>query len=233
MPSQFEITYRFHLSEGAPVECTVSLDPRTMRIQTPLPATLPAWTALGYERCPNCTLDSDEHPCCPTAAHIVAPIKLFSQIPSFAQARVECVTAERTSFKDCTVAEGLSSLYGIYMTGSGCPVLKVLRPLVRYHMPFATRDETVYRAASLWLLGQYLREFNENETIDLSLRKLSAHYREIGEVNAAFARRIQSAVALDASLNAIVQLDYFAQSSTNFIENGLKDLRAMFSAWHD
>ena len=233
MSSPLDITYRFHLDEGAPVECTVTLDPHTIRNRAPLPTNLPAWTTLDYERCPNCTLDRDEHPCCPTAAHLVAPIELFSKVPSFAQARIDVENANRTISKVCTVQEGLSSLFGIYMTTSGCPILKVLRPLVRFHMPFTSREETVYRAASLWLLGQYLREFDENETYDFSLRKLSAHYREIGQVNAAFARRIQAAAELDASLNAIVLLDCFAKTVPNFIESGLRDLRDLFAAWHE
>lgn len=233
MPSPIDIHYRFHFDESAPVEFAVSLDPYTLLNRAPLPQRPPAWAELGYERCPNCTLDPRVHPWCPTAAHLVAPIEIFSKIPSFARTRIEVEIPERTFSKHCSVQEGLSSLFGIYMTSSGCPILRALRPMVRFHLPFASREETVFRAAATWLIGQYLREAGDGETREISLRGLSERYRQIGLVNAAFSRRIQAAAEMDASLNAIVLLDCFAKTAPLSIENGLRDMRAIFSAWDD
>ena len=233
MNAPLDIHYRFHFDETAPVEFAVSLDPYTLLNRAPLPAAPPPWTRLDYERCPNCTLDARLHPWCPTAAHLVEPIALFSKIPSFARTRIEVEIPERTMSKLCSVQEGLSSLFGIYMTSSGCPILKVLRPMVRFHLPFASREETVFRAAATWLIGQYLRDEGGAAKRGLSLDGLSERYRQIGLVNKAFSRRIQAAAELDASLNAIVLLDCFAKTAPLSIENGLREMRSIFSAWDD
>lgn len=234
MTAPIDIHYRFHFEGTAPVEFAVSLDSYTLLNRAPLPPCPPAWAELNYERCPNCTLDPRIHPWCPTAAHLVEPIEIFSAIPSFARTRIEVEIPERTMSKHCSVQEGLSSLFGIYMTSSGCPMLRALRPMVRFHLPFASREETVFRAAATWLIGQYLREASGGgETREISLRGLSERYRQIGLVNTAFSRRIQAAAEMDASLNAIVLLDCFAKTAPLSIENGLREMRAIFSAWED
>ena len=50
------------------------------------------------------------------------------------------------------------SLIGIYMVTSGCPIMDKLRPMARFHLPFASTEETIYRAISTYLLGQYFLE---------------------------------------------------------------------------
>ena len=37
------------------------------------------------------------------------------------------------------------------MALSGCPVLEQLKPMARFHLPFASVEETIYRAASMYL----------------------------------------------------------------------------------
>lgn len=66
------------------------------------------------------------------------------------------MTEERTYSKDTLLQQGLASLLGIVMTTSGCPVLEPLKPMVRFHLPFATLTETVYRMVSMCLVGPSL-----------------------------------------------------------------------------
>tara|TARA_B100000686_G_scaffold86198_1_gene93073 strand:- start:90 stop:251 length:162 start_codon:yes stop_codon:yes gene_type:complete len=51
-----------------------------------------------------------------------------------------CVSAtdERCYVEHTTMTEAVSSLLGIYMVTSGCPVMDKLRPMVRFHLPLAT-----------------------------------------------------------------------------------------------
>jgi hypothetical protein len=154
----------------------------------------------------------------------------FSQTVSFTNALVCVETPERTSAKDTTVQTGLSSLLGIYMSTSGCPVLATLRPMVRLHLPFASQVETIFRSTSTYLLGQFFRARSGRKP-DWELAGLAQIYRETAEVNRAFAKRLRHAAALDANINALVLLDVFAKVLPGSIEDGLKDIRELFDAW--
>ena len=67
------------------------------------------------------------------------------------------IVKERGYFKIGTLQEGLSPLLGIIMTTSGCPVMEPLKPMVRYHLPFASLEETVFRMVSMFLMAQFIR----------------------------------------------------------------------------
>lgn len=234
MTASIDIRYRFHFADNPPVDILFSLEPGTLLFRAPVLDSLPPWTELAWGRCPNCTLDARIHRFCPSAARLVEPLAAFSRIPSFARMRVEVETQDRVMSKLCSAQEGLSSLFGICMTASGCPILRCLRPMVRFHLPFASREETVFRAAATWLVGQFLfAPAAADGTRSVSLDGLSERYRQIAIVNRAFSRRIQSAAEMDAGLNAIVLLDCFAQEAPLSIENGLQEMKAIFSAWSD
>jgi len=49
----------------------------------------------------------------------------------------------------------LSSLIGLYMATGGCPVMERLKPMARFHLPFADEEETMFRAMSAYLLDHY------------------------------------------------------------------------------
>ena len=55
------------------------------------------------------------------------------------------------------VQMGVSSLLGVIMTTSGCPIMAQLKPMVRFHLPFASLEETIFRMVSMHLVAQYLR----------------------------------------------------------------------------
>ena len=64
------------------------------------------------------------------------------------------------------------------MATGGCPALAKLRPMARFHLPFATREETLFRSASAYLLGQYFLK-ERGEPHELGLEGLGALYEEI------------------------------------------------------
>jgi Domain of unknown function (DUF6901) len=52
---------------------------------------------------------------------------------------------ERSYFKKTTMQKGIVSLLGILLVSSGCPVMAKLRPMVRFHLPFASMLATTFR----------------------------------------------------------------------------------------
>lgn len=226
MNSVYTIQYFFRLDDGREVQFTVRLDAETLLIADDV-ASPPAWTRLEHYRCPSCPLDPASSPWCPAAVHLAEPVARFAETFSFTDAEVRVVLPEREVTRRTSVQIGLSSLIGIYMPTSGCPVFAPLRPMARFHLPFATANETIFRAASSYLLGQYFRRAEGAEP-DWSLEGLARTYRHMSEVNCAFAARLRSAAQLDASLNALVLLDVFAKTLPKSIEQQLEEIRGLF-----
>ena len=90
--------------------------------------------------------------------------------------------------------------------------------------------ETVFRAASSYLLAQYLRVQSGQEP-DWSLDGLREFYVDINELNMDFAKRLRRAICKDSSANALVFLDFLAQIMQFHIEGALGDLRTLFAPY--
>lgn len=223
----YVIRYRFKLATDE-VEFALRLDPSTLQNLDPLPAELPDWTLLPCKRCPNCPLDPDRHERCPAAARIAPVVADFAHTLSFTDAEVSVSVPERQFVKHTTVQSGLSSLMGVYLATSGCPILGFLRPMARLHLPFSSALETLLRSTSTYLLRQYFRS-REGLSADWTLAGLAQHYREIAIVNKAFAARLREAAPQDANVNALVILDVFAKATPYSIEDGLEEFRRYFS----
>jgi hypothetical protein len=98
--------------------------------------------------------------------------------------------------------------------------------MVGTHLPFATIDESIYRAMSMYLLAQFTRAKNGLEP-DWSLRGLREIYNEIDAINISMTKRLRAATEEDASLNAVVILDSFAKLVPMSIDGsfgGMEDL---------
>ncbi|MEI6305837.1 MAG: hypothetical protein WCP33_03350 [Deltaproteobacteria bacterium] len=117
------------------------------------------------------------------------------------------------------------------MASSSCPALYPLRPMVRYHLPFATTKETEFRMVSMYLFAQFLRQQN-SESPDWSLDGLQVIYDKVRDINNSFAKRICTANSNDAGINAITILDCFAQSIPFAINKTLlKDHKSYFQSY--
>ena len=225
----YEIRYEFLLRDGSQRTFVVRLDAETLQDTTPIdPETAPSWARLGASQCEVCPLRVETSPLCPAAARLTPLIRSFSQVLSHERARVRVRFPEREVVKETAVKEGVGSLLGLYMATSGCPVLARLRPMVRFHLPFATRLETIFRAASTYLVGQFLAA-KDGRQPDWALRGLGETYALVSRVNRAFAERLRSAVERDANLNALVQLDLFAKALPESLDEDLAELRFLFA----
>lgn len=203
------ISYRFHAKDGTDALFTLDLDPLTLQLPDP-EEDQPEWTRLEFRRCPHCPLDVRERSHCPVAAQLPRLIKTFNHLVSHDRVQVEVTTEERTVTKEASVQAGMGALMGLIMAVSGCPIMTFFRPMARFHLPFATQDETIFRAASTYLLADYFRTRSAGTDPDLGLAGLTEIYRQVHILNSAFFDRIKAAARTDASLNALVHLDMFA-----------------------
>ena len=236
--SQENIVYKysFTLETGEVKHFQIVLDAQTLSIVTPKQAdTLPDWTQLECSKCPNCPLKASEHPHCPIAVNILVVANFFSNFISHQQFEVSVQTNSRVFVKTTDLQTALSSILGIYMVTSGCPIMDKLRPMVSFHLPFATASETQYRAICMYLAAQYLR-YKKGKMPDWALKGFVKMYEEIHKVNQAFGNRLARVDHCDANKSALVVLD----SCTSLInlnfqidEQIPKELENMFKPFID
>ena len=229
MNGPFSIRYEIsHPASGKTSTFVIDIDPRTLLNKAALPEVVPEWARLSFQKCPNCPLREDESPACPAAARLSDVVAGFAGIFSYERVSARVTVPERVYEQaDVAVQTALSSLLGVYMVTSGCPILGKLRPMVRFHLPFATELETITRATSMYLLGQYLVA-QDGGIPDWSLATLSSDYEATAQVNRAFASRLRAAAKKDANVNALIRLDSVARAVPDLIETQLDELRFLF-----
>ncbi|PLY00996.1 MAG: hypothetical protein C0624_11100 [Desulfuromonas sp.] len=222
------IEYRYRLPSQEQETLTLTLDPVSLTPLDPLPNPLPNWTLLSFEQCENCPLSSSEMPVCPLAARLAVLTPLCNKLISFDMVDVEVVTRERTVSANVSAEQGICSLMGLVSAVSGCPHTAFFRPMARFHLPFATPEETLFRSTGSYLLVEYLRQ-RQGETPHYDLSGLQAIYDRVSEVNRSVAERLRAASRTDSALNAIVQLDYYAQGLSFSLERSLDHLSEMLA----
>ena len=117
------------------------------------------------------------------------------------------------------------------MVTSGCSIMEKLKPMVRYHLPFATEEETRYRVISMYVLAQYFL-FKRGKTVDWELKKLVDIYDDIQTVNKHFCKRLATIQSKDASINALIVLDCFADFVRFSINKKMLDeIEFLFNAY--
>ncbi len=212
-PKTLWFRYRFDFDDGRSEELLVELDRESLGLIGPLPDDPPEWTRLGFHQCSRCPLDPASHPRCPIAVRVVDLVETFRDGVSHQPVRVTVETEARTYSSRTSLQRGLSSLLGIYMATSGCPILDRLRPMVDQHLPFATLDETTSRMLGMYLLAQYFLARSGHRP-DWSAEGLRALLDEVKSVNQSFARRLRGVCRADAGLNALVVLANFGANMT-------------------
>jgi Domain of unknown function (DUF6901) len=202
-PLRFRYTLTF--ADGTRQVFDIRIDPATLSLIEEPPASPPDWTALGFHQCPNCPLDPAPHPHCPVALNLVSVVEAFKDRASYDKVDVVVEARQRTYSRHVPLQTAASSLIGLYMPTSGCPILDSLRPLVETHLPFMNRTETLHRMLAMYLLTQYVRH-RAGQPADWDLAGLAPHLEEIHTVNVAFCQRLNAAPTKDASVNAVVIL---------------------------
>lgn len=205
------INYKFKFKDGHVKEFDINLYSKSLNLVKKENADLkyPAWTELNYSKCPDCVLDEKDHKYCPVAVSFIEIIDTFKGSVSYEEADVIVETNDRKYIKHVPLQRGLSSLIGIYMVTSGCPVMEKLKPMVKFHLPFASGEETSYRMVTMYLMAQFFKHKNGQEP-DWDLVNLVKIYDDIRLVNKSFCDRVSKIIVEDASVNALIILDCFA-----------------------
>jgi len=190
----------------------------------------PDWAKLDYQQCSNCPLEAITTPFCPVAINLIPVLRLCKSFPSYQNVKLEVITAERTISGDTTMQRALSSILGLIMATSPCPHTEYFKPMARFHLPLASEDETIYRAASMYFLAQYFRR-KDGLDCKLDLDQLKNNYENLQIINKALAKRLQVAVNNDSTVNAVVLLDLLSKAVTWSIEDDLEEIRYLFRSY--
>ncbi len=224
------LEYVFTLDDGRTFRYELLLEGASYRLATTAREPAAGWTALARNQCSNCPLKEADTPVCPAARNIAVLAADVSQITSFSELKVEVNMPQRQVVFGTSAQQAISSLLGLLLASSDCPHCRYLRPMARFHLPFADEQETVYRAVSMYLLAQYLRSQNGKEA-EFGLTGLGEIYRNLQQVNRGLAARLREACKQDATVNAVVILDMLAKVVPYALEDSLNELTPIFASY--
>lgn len=218
--------YHFKLDDGRELTYRLELHPETLSPVSPLPDNPPEWTTLAFKRCSACSHESSK--VCPVAVRLAEPLELFKNVKSIEKAWISIQTPERIYMKHTDVQSGLGSLFGLIMATSGCGALNRFKPMARFHLPFSSILETVYRFASMVMLEDYFKK-RTSKTFQFESQAIKDFYAPVAQVNQCMVDRLRTAVEADSALNAVVLLDCFTSLVPDSFEYGLKELETLFN----
>jgi hypothetical protein len=226
------ITYCFNFEDGKDETFVIRLDRETLDFTDVEVNDVPEWAELSYNKCTNCPLSETDNKYCPVALNLNHLTERFSTIFSHESVSVSVTTEDRTYKKKTTIEEALSALMGLVMVTSGCPVLDYLRPMARFHLPFASPLETSIRSLNMYILAQYLSNRNaRSDSIIINLDDFENIYAEINNVNNDFSERLRVAGEKDANLSALTNLDCNATLVSYTLEDTLNEIEQYYSAY--
>ncbi|OGR07382.1 MAG: hypothetical protein A2511_07810 [Deltaproteobacteria bacterium RIFOXYD12_FULL_50_9] len=221
------IQYIFTSANGSQVVFDLRLDSCTLDLLNDIPSELPAWTKLEFHQCPHCPLLKAETPHCPLSVQLINIVKGFQHLSSYDPIHVEVVTLERKVSLETTAQRAIGSIMGLIIATCGCPHTTFFKPMARFHLPLASEDETIYRAAANYLLAQYFLS-NQGQKPDFELKGLKKIYENMQIINNTIAKRLRAATETDSSLNAIILLDLYAKAMPYVIKEALEEIRQLF-----
>ncbi len=226
---ELEIRYIFRFENDGETVFPIRLDAERLEPSEPVVAP-PEWARLEFHRCSHCPLQSAEHPYCPLARALAGPVAALSDVLSYDKVEVEVVTPERRILNNTTAQNGISAMMGLIIATSGCPHMAFFKPMARFHLPFATDIETLYRAATMYLLGQFFRR-SHGLPADDGFDGLLKLYHNVEIVNRAMANRLRAAARADGTVNALVLLDMFAKILPSAVDHALQELQPLYTAY--
>lgn len=228
MSAALEFRYDFRFEDGAETSFVAELDPVTLISKAELEGEPPPWARLDSGGCEGCGTCRDTY--CPVAVRLVKPMQMFGSYKSFTPVEVTVTTPERSYVKKTDMQDALRSLFGFLMATSGCPAMRNFRPMARFHLPFASMEETLYRTCSSYLLARYFSEGAKPGPLEIDLQAVTAMYETVAHINRAMVNRLRQAKLSDSGLNAIVFLDCFANLIPMSLEDGMKEISSLFGS---
>ncbi len=230
MAEPVRILYDFKMSNGAEKAFDLLLEKDNLALVRGRTDAPPDWARLEFHQCANCPLNTTLIPYCPIAVNLAGITQEFREVAAADKAVVTVTVKERAYVKETSIQEGLSPLLGIIMTTSGCPVMEPLKPMVKFHLPFASLEETVFRTISLFLVAQFIRA-QAGKKPEWQLEGLARIYNEVKKLNRDFGQRMITAAHSDANVRALVKLNVFAVMVPMEAEKLLKEITPYFSSY--
>jgi hypothetical protein len=227
MTQQLRIRYRFDLPDGSNRHVDLNFAAADFRLANPTPIDPPFWTELKFCQCANCPLSTAEHAHCPAALHMAPAVESLKALVSFDVVGVTVTQPERTVHAETTAQQAMSSVLGLIMATSGCPWTDRLRPMARFHLPFASEAETVYRSVCMFLLARELVGVDDAH----GFAQLTDLYENLHVVNRDMSRRLGAATRTDPARNAMALLDSYTTLLPAALESSLQELKPLFDAW--
>ena len=230
MEEPIKIIYSFRFDDGSEKVFDIALDRSSLGFLPKEHPSPPSWTELDNNRCENCALDPASNRHCPIALNLSDIVESFKDYFSYENVSVMVTTEDRRYAKDTSLQEGLGAMIGIVMVTSGCPAMEKMKPMVRFHLPFANLQEVIFRTVSMYLMAQYFLN-REGRPADWELAGVEGIYSQAGIVNRDFAKRLLQAAKKDANINALVGLDCFASMAALNADEALNEIKLYFSAY--
>jgi len=199
------IGYHFELPDGTQTSLQFSFNAADFRLANAAPSEPPFWTDLRFNQCANCPLNAAQHPQCPAALQMVTAIEPLKALVSFDTVGVTVTQAERTIHTKTSAQQAMSSVLGLIMATAGCPWTDRFRPMARFHLPFSTEAETVYRSISMFLMARELADLDRGP----GFAALQTLYENLHVVNRGMSRRLGAAAKTDPPQNAMALLDAY------------------------
>lgn len=226
--SESAIVYEFRFEDGDVWEHEVSLlnEPNLLRSEPP------EWARLEFNQCGHCPLSTQEQSHCPFAALLAGPLVEIGQRLSFEPVDVKVVHRDREIRQRTTLQRAMGSLSGLLGATSGCPHTRLLKPMARFHWPFSSSDETLFRVLGSYLLGQHLRA-RKGYTTDWSLEGLREIYRHLRQVNLGMSKRLRAAAEADSAPNSMVLLDLLAADMEYALDSYEGELDGFFGEFFE
>jgi hypothetical protein len=231
MSEPLRIRYRLDLPDGSQKTLDFSFDATSFTLLNPPPADPPFWTELKFNQCANCPLNEQDHPRCPAALQMASALEPLKALVSFDTVGVTVLQFERKVYAETTVQQAMSSVFGLIMATSGCPWTDRLRPMARFHVPFAGDTETLYRSVSMYLLSRELVSAGPRADAPGGFAALEDLYRNLHLVNRDMSRRLGAAASTDPARNALALLDSFTLLLPAALERSLDELAPLFTGW--
>jgi len=228
MSGSKRIRYRFDLPDGSRKTFDFFFDSESFRLTNAPPADPPFWTELAFNQCANCPLSKSDTQHCPAALQMVRGIDDLKALVSHDVVNVSVVQDERKVSAVTSAQNALASVFGLIMATSGCPWTDHLRPMARFHLPFASDAEALYRSVSMYALARLAWGAVQGPAGFDDLRQL---YGQLHVVNRDMSRRLGAAAQTDPARNAIALLDAFAMLLPDALEKSLQEIAPLFSAW--
>ena len=228
--TDLNIDYIFKIDNAIKGQFSLQIDSQTLEKVNRHKDVMPEWTQLEFNQCPHCPLNPESSPYCPVAVCLIDIIDKFNDVVSYKEVELEVITNTRTISQHTTAQRSLSSLLGLMFATSGCPHTNFFKPMARFHLPLASPEETVFRAAGMYLLSQHYMA-QQGKPAQWTLDGLKEIYKNLQTLNLSIVKRIDAAVINDATKNAIVILDMLANFVPIVIDDHMETIRHLFESY--